>query len=554
MYRRLSEGDGEAIYELGVSDDGTFIGLSVRDMSMSLETLHRMANALDADISVVREVDMDQLANIANNSPRRPGHKLAEVLVRKRSAGELQPFTDIRVAVVGGFGVGKSTLLGRIAHGVKDNGRGRGRLNVLRHRHEIKSGRTSSISHEIIGYDSEGSLINYATTDISTWEQICASSSKIITFLDTCGDSRYLRTTVSGLTGYAPDYACLVVSATEGYLSEMTLEHLSLAVMLGMQVFVVMTKIDSASSGQLKQTLDALAAVVKAPGMNRIPILAEDTSDLFRCASNLSSGGREMPIFCVSSVTGFNMDLLEQFFNLLPKPTVHSDEILEKPVEFQVEEIYVLEDVGVVVGGILRQGRINIGDSAKERSYYMGPDSKGKFLRVSVMSIRRHRMPSEYIHCGQAATLGIESSELTRRWIKKGMVILGTDRPESFLEIKAEIIVLHHPTGVTIGTCGMLHSGSVRQRARVIAVSFGKKANASVECSEQEDGAVSGTEHKEESTVIASGYQGMCTFRFLAGPAFLRVGAQILFMEGKSKCVGRVTELIRTANDDFANR
>ncbi|KAG0175169.1 GTP binding protein [Apophysomyces sp. BC1015] len=553
---KLSEGDGEAIYELGVSDDGTFVGLSAEDMSMSLDTLHQMANALDADISIVREVYMDQIANIVSKPPRRAGHRLAEILVRKRSADEQQPFTDVRIAVVGGFGAGKSTLLGQIAHGVKDNGRGRGRLNVLRHRHEIKSGRTSSISHEIIGYDSEGNLINYATTDVSTWEQICASSSKIITFLDTCGDSRYLRTTISGLTGYSPDYACLVISATEGCLSEMTLEHLSLVVMLGMQVFVVVTKIDTASQSQLKHTLDTLGAIVKAPGMNRIPILVEDTSDLFRCASNLAMGEREMPIFSVSSVTGRSMHLLEQFFNLLPKPTAHSEEMLEKPTEFQVEETYLLEDIGVVVGGVLRQGRINIGDSASERTYYLGPDSKGKFLPVSVVSIHRHRVPSQFIHCGQAATLGIESPELTKRWIKKGMVILGTDKPESYVEIQAEIIVLHHPTGVTFGTCGMLHSGSVRQRARVVAISTGKRASESSDDNANEEKPASFTTDITDKgqPIITSGHQGVCTFRFMAGPAYLRIGAQILFMEGKSKCVGRVTERIQKENEERANR
>lgn len=51
---------------------------------------------------------------------------------------------------------GKSTLVGVLAHGELDNGRGRARLNLFRHVHEIQSGRTSSISQEIIGFNSEG--------------------------------------------------------------------------------------------------------------------------------------------------------------------------------------------------------------------------------------------------------------------------------------------------------------------------------------------------------------------------------------------------------------
>lgn len=61
---------------------------------------------------------------------------------------------EVRVAVVGSVDAGKSTLLGVLTQGQLDNGRGRARLNMFRHLHEVQSGRTSSISHEILGFDS----------------------------------------------------------------------------------------------------------------------------------------------------------------------------------------------------------------------------------------------------------------------------------------------------------------------------------------------------------------------------------------------------------------
>ena len=54
--------------------------------------------------------------------------------------------------------VGKSTLLGVLTHGETDNGRGRARLDLFRHLHEIQSGRTSSISQEILGFDCAGNV------------------------------------------------------------------------------------------------------------------------------------------------------------------------------------------------------------------------------------------------------------------------------------------------------------------------------------------------------------------------------------------------------------
>lgn len=62
------------------------------------------------------------------------------------------------MAVMGSADAGKSTLLGVLTQGQLDNGRGRARLNMFRHLHEVQSGRTSSISHEILGFDTQVSV------------------------------------------------------------------------------------------------------------------------------------------------------------------------------------------------------------------------------------------------------------------------------------------------------------------------------------------------------------------------------------------------------------
>lgn len=42
MKWRLQEGEGEAIYEIGVSDNGVLAGLSAYEMEASMDTLKRM--------------------------------------------------------------------------------------------------------------------------------------------------------------------------------------------------------------------------------------------------------------------------------------------------------------------------------------------------------------------------------------------------------------------------------------------------------------------------------------------------------------------------------
>jgi len=44
MKWRLREGRGEAIYEIGVADNGLLLGLSEEDLGSSLNTLNRMAD------------------------------------------------------------------------------------------------------------------------------------------------------------------------------------------------------------------------------------------------------------------------------------------------------------------------------------------------------------------------------------------------------------------------------------------------------------------------------------------------------------------------------
>lgn len=193
MKWRLREGHGEAVYEIGVSDSGYLHGLNDGDMSTSLETLRKMAHKLGASTTILRRKSV---------ATRR---SVVEVLVRK--IPDDQHNIEIRVGVLGGVNAGKSTLLGVLTQGELDNGRGSARLNMFRHRHEIQSGRTSCISHETLGFDTQGNVINYKYNEMMTAEEISDKSSKLVTFMDLAGHRRYLRTTVQALTGYSPHHA-----------------------------------------------------------------------------------------------------------------------------------------------------------------------------------------------------------------------------------------------------------------------------------------------------------------------------------------------------------
>ena len=207
---------------------------------------------------------------------------VAEVLVRK--VPDDQQSIDLRVAVLGNADVGKSTLIGVLTQGQLDNGRGLARLNMFRHLHEVQSGRTSCVSHEILGFDSVGEVVDYGKS--TTAEEICENSSKLITFVDLAGHHKYLRTTIRGLTSYAPHYVMLVVSGSAGVVGT-TREHLGLALALEVPFFVVITKQDVTRPQVLTNTLQHLDTLLKGPGCNKVPLHIETEDDVITAGIHL---------------------------------------------------------------------------------------------------------------------------------------------------------------------------------------------------------------------------------------------------------------------------
>lgn len=83
-----------------------------------------------------------------------------------------------------------------------------------RHKHEMESGRTSSVGMEILGFNSKSVPITHPSNGGRklTWEDICSQASKVVSFVDLAGHEKYLKTTVFGMTGCAPDFVMLMVS------------------------------------------------------------------------------------------------------------------------------------------------------------------------------------------------------------------------------------------------------------------------------------------------------------------------------------------------------
>ena len=114
------------------------------------------------------------------------------------------------IAILGNADAGKSTLVAVLTNGELDNGRGRSRLHLFRHPHEISSGKTSCISIDFLGFDQMGNVL--VPSKYRDKDELLLDASKIVEFWDLAGDQRYMKTTAYGLTSSSPNFCIITIS------------------------------------------------------------------------------------------------------------------------------------------------------------------------------------------------------------------------------------------------------------------------------------------------------------------------------------------------------
>lgn len=411
MKWRLDEGNGECFYQIGVSDNGFLHGLNDIDMKSSMTTLKIMATQIGAYIQVLKR-------KILPN-----GRTCCEVIVRKNDTKNIE---EIRISVMGSVDAGKSSLIGVLTQGELDNGRGKARLNMFRHFHEIKSGRTSCVSHEVLGFDEMGNVINYKNkyNEMMTAEKIGERSTKIVSFMDIPGHRRYMKTTIQAVSAYQPHFIALVVAS--GNLNQMTIENLQIIKAFKIPMFVVLTKCDlvSPDMGTLKQLMQLLNEVDK----HKTPLVIGSMNDFRLLEEN---GKNCIPIFCVSNVTGEKLELLQKYLHML-NPNINENERqrLEKErPQFHIDEIFRIQGVGTIVGGLLVKGAMY-----EKMKVKVGPGPTGEFYSGVIKSIHRNKFACKHIGPNQSASicLAINSNGSLQPILRSGMVLI-SDNDDSEL-------------------------------------------------------------------------------------------------------------------------
>lgn len=505
LQSRIDEGHGETLFDLGLEDTGDSMAFTKEQWDHALKRLTEAACSLRAAICILLTYNVGGDAEAQTKDPKDPFCH-GKLLIRQNPATP-EEVIETRIAVVGNVDAGKSTMLGVLVKGNLDDGRGKARVNLFRHKHEVESGRTSSVGMEIMGFDTHGEVV---TSNVPgrklTWAEIGTRSAKVITFTDLAGHERYLRTTVFGLLSSAPNYCLLMVAANNGLIG-ISKEHLGIALALNVPVMVVITKIDICPPQILEQTITQITRILKSPGARKIPVFIKTYDETVLTATQFVSQ-RICPVFQVSNVTGECLDLVRTFLNILPH---HGHYDSQAPAEFHINDTFSVPFVGTVVSGVVRSGVMHVGDTV-----LVGPDSLGQFQTTNIRSMERKRIQVPLCSAGQSASFALK--RIRRKEVRKGMVVLPKldNPPKVYKEFVAEVLILSHATTIRPKYQAMLHVGPVSQTCAIIDI---------------------------DREFIRTGDRATVAFRFVQRPEFLTVGERILFREGRTKGLGIVKSL-----------
>ncbi|PPQ67322.1 hypothetical protein CVT25_005906 [Psilocybe cyanescens] len=431
---------------------------------------------------------------------------------------------EVRCAVVGNVDSGKSTTLGVLTRGALDDGRGRARVGLFRHKHEIETGRTSSVGMEILGFGPSGAPILPNTAHSNDpdvirrekmgWEEISIQAAKIVSFTDLAGHERYLKTTLYGLTSGAPSCVILMVGANAGLIG-MSKEHLAIALALSVPVVVCITKIDMTPPNVLAETIKQVAKILKSPGCRKNPVFVKSIETAVEIATSFNGPERLCPIFQISNVTGQGLDFVRTFLNLLPSSEGDTEKFaVNQPLEYSITEVWSVPYVGTVVNGIVNAGIVKTGDAV-----LLGPDSNGHYQTSVIKSMQRKRADVTRAEAGQCVSLALK--RIRRAAVRKGMVLVAKTEtpPRAIRQFEGQVLILYHNTTLQKNYQAMLHCGAIRQTVRII-----------------------GMDHPQG--VLRTGDRATVQFEFISHPEFVKEGMKLLFREGKTKGLGVITKLL----------
>lgn len=271
-----------------------------------------------------------------------------------------------------------------------------------------------------------------------------------LTIIDAPGHKDFVKNMITGAS--QADAAFLVVAAPEGAMAQ-TKEHLWLLKTLGVgQLCILLNKMDVVKfdEGRFNKAKEELSQLIKTVGykidqVQFIPTSAYDGDNIVKKSPN-------MPWYKGPT-------LMEQFDNFKEpeKPT-------SLPLRLPIQDVYNIAGVGTVPVGRVETGIMKVNDKI-----IVVPAREGKGITGDVKTIEMHHEQITEAHPGD--NIGFSVRGIGKTDIARGDVLGHASSPPTVVtEFTAQIIVLNHPTVLTVGYTPVFHIHTAQVACKIAEI------------------------------------------------------------------------------------
>jgi elongation factor 1-alpha len=272
------------------------------------------------------------------------------------------------------------------------------------------------------------------------------------TIIDAPGHRDFVKNMITGAS--QADAAILAVSAKKGEFEAgmsqegQTREHIILAKTMGIdQIIVAVTKMDLTEppydEKRYKEIVDTISKFMKSFGFKMdkvkfVPVVSPTGENITKKSENMK---------------WYNGPTLEELLDALelpPKP-------VDKPLRIPIQEVYSISGVGVVPVGRVETGVLKVGDKV----VFMPVGKVGE-----VRSIETHHTKLDKAEPGD--NIGFNVRGVEKKDLKRGDVAGSLNAPPTVAEeFTARVIVIWHPTAISVGYTPVVHVHTASVACRV---------------------------------------------------------------------------------------
>lgn len=409
---------------------------------------------------------------------------------------------ELRISVLGNVDAGKSSLTGVLTKNILDDGRGYARSLVSQFNHEKDTGKTSSVTQ------------NFSKSEYGN----------VVVYIDLAGHEKYLKTTLHGMSGFYPDYAMVVVGANMG-ITDITKEHMNVAIALNIPFMVVITKVDIAPVHVLEKTKASIEEIVNKKLKQKILTYVNEEN-----IDSIVHIRKHIPVFSVSNKSGLNIDLLKKyinnvynFFETHNKLTLFNtmDQLKDTNI-FSVDRNYLVNGVGTVLSG-----RVCNGSFKKNDNVFIGP-FHGMWYPVLIRSFHDNfEQNIDKLESNESGCIAIKclqkNVDLKKLDYKKGIYLMSADVEEckrfTVYEFEADVIIMHtHSTTISKNYQPVINCNKIVQCAQIVDI--------------------------YDKINIRAGDKCRVKFRFINRPEFIQENDKFIFREGQTRGIGIIRKVV----------